>query len=357
MTGIACAALYYAGAMRRVNAPQGAVETATEDHFRLQLTEIANDLAAGRLSAEEGDAAKRELAREYLRPRPADGAAGGSGWNAQKLLVPGSLALVVAISFVTYVGLGRPDLPAQPLAARPEAALAGMTLEQAVDQIERQLTATPDDARGWTVIAPAYMQLQRYADAERAYRRVLELSPPTPDAETDLAEALLMQNQGIAEGEPLDLLRSAAARDPKHVRSRFYLAGESMRLEDFEAARTQWTEIVGLAAGTEDWLPVAQQGLAAAGAELAGDAPAAAAVVDAAAIRAMVDGLSTRLMAEGGSLEEWTNLVRSRLVLDERDAAQAAYDKAVAAYPDASTRADLDAVARTGNLKLAETAT
>jgi cytochrome c-type biogenesis protein CcmH len=58
-------------------------------------------------------------------------------------------------------------------------------------------------------------------------------------------------------------------------------------------------------------------------------------------------------MSEGGSIEEWTQLVRSRLVLGERDLAQTAYDAAVKAYPDPAMRVALDALARDENLVVA----
>jgi cytochrome c-type biogenesis protein CcmH len=59
----------------------------------------------------------------------------------------------------------------------------------------------------------------------------------------------------------------------------------------------------------------------------------------------MVSGLAARLDAEGGSPEEWTQLVRAYLVLGDRVAAQTAYDNAVAAYPQAFDRGELDTIA------------
>ena len=339
VTAIACAALYFAAAGRTVNSITDAGEPAVEAHYRRQLAEIGTDVAAGRMGEPEGEAARRELAREFARQ---EGERRTAGRDYSRLMLPGSLVAVVAVAFVTYAALGRPDLPSQPWATRPEVLAQSISLEDAIAGIEKRLAAAPDDLRGWTVIAPAYLELGRYSDAERAYRRVLALAPPTADAETDLAETLLAQNGGVMAGEALELLTSAAGRDPKHVRSRFYLAGEATRAGDYEAARTQWTAVLDLAKGDEAWVPVARQGLAVAEAGIAGTPSAA----DAAAIRSMVEGLSARLMKEGGSLEEWTQLVRSRLVLGERDLAQAAYDAAVAAYPDTAARAELDALAR-----------
>jgi cytochrome c-type biogenesis protein CcmH len=69
-------------------------------------------------------------------------------------------------------------------------------------------------------------------------------------------------------------------------------------------------------------------------------------------IKGMVDGLSARLYADGGTIEEWTQLVRSLIVLNDIAGAQKAYDKAKLAYPAAFDRADLDSVAASAGLEL-----
>jgi len=345
LTVLACAALYYAAAGRAVNAGAGDASDPVAAHHRLQLSELEADIAAGRLGDAEGVAAKAELAREVLRLR---GETKGSvSGRPGRTVVALSVGAVAIIALATYAAMGNPELPSEPLVGRTNLP-DGMTLDQAVARVEQQLMVTPDDLRGWMVLAPIYMQAGRFAEAEKAYRRILELSPPTADAESDLAEAILMQNGGVVSGEPLALLQSAAARDPTHVRSRFYLASDAMRTGDFAAAKTKWEELVAMAPDEATWLEAAQQGLAAAEQGLAGGA---APTVDEAAIRSMVEGLDARLKSDGGSIEEWTQLVRARLVLNETGAAQLAYDAAIVAYPDAAQRAELDALARGANLK------
>jgi cytochrome c-type biogenesis protein CcmH len=342
LTVLACAALYYAAAGRVVNATTGAGELVST-HHRLQLSEIETDIAAGRLGEAESVAAKAELAREVIRLR-GEAAVRPAGGLGQGLVVL-SVAAIALIALATYATMGRPDLPSAPLVARAELP-NGMTLDAAVAQVEERLAVAPDDVRGWTVLAPVYMETGRYADAEHAFRNILRLEGPTADVETNLAEALLLQNGGVMAGEPQALLEDAASRDTKHIRSRFYLAGEATRAGDYSLAKAKWEELIALGQDGDDWLDTARNGLAVAEAGLAGDTP----VVDAAQIRGMVEGLDTRLNSEGGTIEEWTQLVQSRLVLGERDEAQLAYDAAIAAYPDPGQRTELDALARAAQL-------
>jgi cytochrome c-type biogenesis protein CcmH len=344
VTVIASAALYYAAAGRRVNAAPGA-NAPVIDHLKLALREIDSDSAVGRIGTAEATAARAEVAREAVRIKAIGEAA--SRPLSQRVFGAGAVALTAILALGTYAVLGRPDLPALPLATRPDAAIAGMDLEQAVARIEAQLKETPEDMRGWTVIAPVYMQMGRYDAAADAIRRIIAAEGPTADRETDLGEALMMDADGTVGPEALALYQSAAGRDASHIRSRYYLASEAMRTGDFAAAKARWSEMLALSAGGEPWLEAARQGLAGAEAGLSG-APAAAPASP--EIAAMVEGLAARLAADGGSIAEWTQLVRSHLVLGQTDRAQQAYLAARAAYPEAGTRTELDVLAADNGL-------
>lgn len=345
VTAIACAALYYAGAGRRTIAPAAEEEPAELAHLKLQLREIEADAALGRLEAAEAVAAKGEVAREVMRVKSESGKADKANAPRQ-LLVGAAVAATALLSFGVYAALGRPEVPAAPLEARVDIPPKDMTIESAVAQIEARLKQAPDDLKGWTVIAPAYMQLGRYGDAANALRRVIALDGATADRETDLGEALMLAANGSATGEPLKLFESAAARDPAHVRSRYYIAGEAMQRGDFATAKTDWEALIALGKGNEAWLPNAKAGLEAAVAALNGDVQ----LPDGTAVAAMVDGLAARLKEKGGSIEEWTRLVRSRLVQGQKELAQQAYDAARKAFPDAKVRTELDVLAADNGL-------
>lgn len=358
ITLITLSALYYAARTRAVNADMPDPQSAMNAHFKAQLAEIETDIESGRLSVEEAETAKGELARELMRVNAEADKAHPGALSVPKHAPLAALLAISLITFAAYAFLGQPDLPSLPLAGR-EMPQVQTSLAEAIERVEAQLEANPDDARGWTVLGPIYMQSNRFAEAVIAFRRILELLPPSADAETDLAEALMMVSDGVATGEPLALLESAAARDPDHVRSRFYLAGEATRAGDYENAIIQWQSLLALGTGDEPWIEVARNGIAVAEAGLRGDplptAPAANGVSSdpgqAQLIKDMVEGLSERLTSDGGSIEEWTRLVRSRVVLGELDKAQQAFDAAKAAYPDESLRVELDAIARDAGLE------
>ncbi|WP_417310858.1 c-type cytochrome biogenesis protein CcmI [Devosia sp.] len=343
VTAVATAALYYAGVGRTVNAGVSAPE---REHLRKQLAEIEADIAQGRLGEAEGVAAKAELAREAMRLKDkAETASAPARSSGGRGLVAVAALATAILALGTYSLLGHPELPSEPLAQR-ELPPAELSLDDAIAQIEKRLATDPDDLRGWTVITPVYMQTGRYEEAAAAIRRIIALDGATADRETDLGEALMMANGGTPTDDALALFESAAARDPAHVRSRYYLASNAMRTGDYADARSRWQAMIDMAPEGAEWLEAARAGLAAAEDGLAGIDSG----TDAPAIRNMVEGLSERLAAEGGTIEEWTRLVRSRLVLGETDKAQAAYEAARAAYPDAGERIELDVLAADNGL-------
>jgi cytochrome c-type biogenesis protein CcmH len=345
VTAIACAALFYAAAGRTVNARKDEMAD-DKQHFRTVLAAIEADEGSGKLDAEQAQAARGELAREVLRN--ANGPRHGDGQELGRPLLLLGVTAIAVLSLSLYAVLGRPDLPVQPLSERPEAAAQTIDLEDAVARIEARLTEAPDDLRGWQVIAPAYLEMGRFSDAAHAYRQVLALSAPTPDLQTDLAEALLLDAGGAGSEEAMGLLRTATRIDKTHARSRLYLAAELMRSGSYDEASNYWQQAIDLAKGDEPWLPAAQQGLAVA----LNDGVDATSEQQAEMIKGMVGGLADRLYSEGGTIEEWTQLVRSYLVLNATDDAQRAFDAAVAAYPAAFDRGELDALALGAGLTL-----
>ncbi|WDR02770.1 c-type cytochrome biogenesis protein CcmI [Devosia algicola] len=350
VTAIACAALYYAATARPVNAAAGD-SVATNRHFQQVLAAIDADRATGKLGEAEAEAAKGELAREIMRHKAE------VSTTSKGLLFGGNMAFaaILAIGVLalgTYQLVGRPDMPSQPLASRADAAQA-IDIKEAVTRIEAQLASNPDDLRGWRVLAPVYMQSQRFADAAKAYRRIVALGDKTATAQTDLAEALLMQADGDASGEPMRLLQNALILDPGDVRARFYVAGELTRQGDYPAAVDAWKALLALSKGGEPWLATANRGLKLAEADGVPEEGADISAEDQnAMIQGMVGGLATRLADQGGPIEDWVRLVRSYLVLGDKQSAQQTYDAAVQAYPKTFDRADLDTIAAAGGLTL-----
>jgi len=369
VTALCCAALYYAAARAPVNVDAGQADAAPAALYRAALAELERDLEAGTIARREAEAARAEIGRELIRQQTETDAAPERApprptWTGRRLALI-VLPAVAVISLASYAVLGSPSLPAQPAAARPEVA-ARTQLAAAVAEVEARLNAAPDDVAGWRVIAPVYMRLGRYSDAVGAFRRLLDLEGEDPDRQTDLAEALMAREGGIPTGEALALLKAAAAADPTHVRSRYYLAIEATHARRLEEADALWRQVIALSNEDDPWLDFARRGLAfvaTAGAETpateapttqapagpgAADIAAAAALSDEERdqmIASMVEGLAARLAAEGGSVAEWAQLIRARMVRGDEEQARRDLEAGLADLTDPAARAELTGIA------------
>ena len=310
------------------SSPKGATLDAMRAFFRDQLDGIDRDHEIGRISADEAIAARAELAREVLRQERDH--VGSKSVRSGKLAIWATLPAIALVAVGIYVWVGRADLPNAPLAGRETPQTAALDIEAAIATVEARMAETPDDVRGWLVLAPIYMEQGRYAEAANAWRRILALEPPTADRQTNLAEALILVEDGAFGEETLALLESAMSTDPLHVRSRFYLAGELTRSGQYDEAVALWEELLAIATGEEAWVETARSGLAAAQAGTRGENVGQnSQTIE--AVRGMVDGLADRLDSTGGNPAEWIQLVRSRNQLDGPDAARSDLERGLAA--------------------------
>ncbi len=112
----------------------------------------------------------------------------------------------------------------EPLASREPAAHAASDVEAAVAGVEKHLIAHPDDGKGWAVVAPVYMRLERYDDAAHAYSEALRLLGEDPARCSAYGEALVAAAGGVVTDKAREAFGKALAGEPGQPQARFYLA-------------------------------------------------------------------------------------------------------------------------------------
>jgi cytochrome c-type biogenesis protein CcmH len=299
--------------------------------YRDQLEEIQRDRAAGQIGDVEAEAAKVEVSRrligaaEAATPGPLPAAT--ATWHRRLVAVIALVVLPLGAGGL-YLKVGSPELPGQPLAAR-EADVQNSSIDRLVGQVEAHLVANPEDARGWEVIAPVYLRLGRFDDAVKARRNLLRLGGETAERQSDLGEALVGTANGLVTAEAKTAFERAVALDAQDVKARYFLGLAAEQDGHRADAVSIWRAMVTGAPVGAAWVGFVRGELA----RLEGGGPgqedvAAAADLDPAQrmtmIRGMVDKLSDRLHHDGTDLEGWLRLVRSYMVLGERDKARAA---------------------------------
>ncbi len=327
----------------------GRAAPAAADHdkevYRAQLEELERDVERGVIAAEAAEAARTEIARRLIAAarEPSDAGTTVADSRLHRVVQVGAVLLIPLGAIALYLGLGAPDLPDQPLAARLSAPAAEQDVALLISRVEQHLAENPDDAAGWQVLAPVYLRVGRAEEAAEAYRTIIRLLGSTAARETDLGEALTAASGGTVGPEARAAFERAVALDPRAVKPRFFLALGLGQAGESEAAIAAWRALLADASGSEPWVPVARAQLARLEEGEGTPAPGpssedieAAGELSAedrgAMIAGMVERLDSRLSSEGGTVEDWLRLIRAYGVLGEKDRLQDAVRRADAAF-------------------------
>ena len=193
--------------------------------YRDQLDEIERDLAAGLIGKTEAEAARVEISRRLIAAADAAKAAPkafdatSATWRRRAVSVATLLTLPIVAGGL-YLRLGSPEL-AQSAVQRNAA--ARQSVESLVARVEAHLAQNPEDGRGWEILAPVYMRLDRYSDAVTAWRNTLRLLGENAERDANLGEALTAEANGVVTAEAKADFVRAASLDQTLVSARFYL--------------------------------------------------------------------------------------------------------------------------------------
>ena len=291
--------------------------------------DIAADEARGALIFADALAARARAARAALRAsaaaRPASAAADDSRRRAAAIF---ALLVVPAVALGMYARVGHPELPDRPIASRgpsPE-----QKLRQAVALVEAHLAKSPNDGKGWAVVAPIYLRMGRPAQAADAYRKALASLGEDAAMRADLGEALMASRPGEVTPQALAEFQKALTDGPSD-KAEYYLGLAAAQSGDKAGAIARYSVVRDHAAPGSDLRLRMEAEIA----RLSGAAPPAATTAlsgaspaELTAIRGMVAGLAARLDSNPADIEGWLRLVRAYSVLGQADAARAALAKA-----------------------------
>jgi cytochrome c-type biogenesis protein CcmH len=344
----ACAVLAALWPLLRPSPAAKADPAANEAAFyKAQLEEIRRDVERGLLPQGEAESARAEAARRLIasasEPAQAQPPARRTRLAAAVLIAVG----LPAIAFSLYGRLGQPMLPDEPLASRKVAPQTDGGIEAAVAAVEARLTAKPDDGKGWAVIAPVYMRLERYAEAAHAYTEALRILGEDPLRRAAYGEALVAAAGGVVTDEARQAFDRALAEKPGQPQARYYVALAAEQDGKKADAIHNYESLAADSPPDAPWVAMVNARLAALKGEPAPTTDAAIPEAQRPMIEGMVSKLATRLASSGGGVDEWARLIRAYTVLHEADKAKAALvDAHKALASDAGAVASLDALAR-----------
>ena len=176
--------------------------------------------------------------------------------------------------------------PEEP-ASKPAGGKLLPDVDTMIEQLASRLETTPQDIKGWRMLGWSYFHTGRYKQAAAAYAKAVELDPNS-------AELKLSYEEAEAKASERDNVETASS-SPAEATGK---GGDRPSAE--KNARSEAT-------------PPREYD---------------------AAIRSMVDGLAGRLERSPRDVEGWTSLMRSRVVLGEREVAATAFRRALEVFKD-----------------------
>ena len=189
-----------------------------------QQTELEADLRNGVLSQAQFELAQHELERRLLQ----DVSATESPASAPLARWPGLITIMIVplLAIGLYLAIGN-SKALDPAALTPPANDALTQLQQMqgmLPKLEQRLQAQPNDPVGWDMLGKAYMALERYPEAAKAYAKLAELQPNEAQVFADYADAQAMAQGQTLVGKPAELIARALKLDPANGKA-LYLAG------------------------------------------------------------------------------------------------------------------------------------
>ena len=207
--------------------------------LRAQLKQLDAEHASGSLDADQHRAARAEISRRVLDEEAVNETPRAAGAPRKTALSLMLCLPIFALAGYTFLGNFQALSP-QAVAGSPEAEVSPAEISAMVDTLAQRMKEKPDDAVGWTMLANAYSALQRFPEANEAYKKAGALSPNNAQLLADHADVLAMMQGRSAVGEPLKLIERALALEPNNLKALALAGSAAFELKDFAAALGYW---------------------------------------------------------------------------------------------------------------------
>ncbi|MEP1443652.1 MAG: c-type cytochrome biogenesis protein CcmI [Hyphomicrobiales bacterium] len=326
-----------------------------------QLDEIERDRERGLMNDEEAKGARAELGRRLLALEQSIAESAEPATKTGRVYPWISIVLIPVLAVGAYHYLGNPGLPDQPIAARLAEPPENQDIALIVSRIEKHLETNANDLNGWRTLAPVYQRMNRLDDAEKAYRKWLELvgddKASKGEAQLGLGQILTAKNEGQVNGEAFAVFEQAAKNVPNDATAFFFLAVGLTQQNKTSEGISAWTSLIDrFGDNNPRWLPMANNALAslkaqeqaAAGGE---NQPNITGPTDEQIeganqlstsernefIESMVSRLADRLNENPDDVTGWGHLIQSYMVLGRKDQANEALNRALGHFSDNET--------------------
>ena len=224
--------------------------------LRSQLTQLDADFAAGSINADQLALAKSEIERRALEEESAPESAVAPAKSTRTAWAMGLAIPLVALGIYGFIGNIQALDPAN-LQAKTEAEPTPAEIEAMVSAFAARLEAVPTnqtpDPKAWEMLARSYAAMQKFPEANKAYKRAVELNPGNAQIMADHADVLAMLQGQSMVGEPTKLFERALVLDPNNLKALALAGSAAFEKKDFVKAVAFWEKASKLAPPGSDF--------------------------------------------------------------------------------------------------------
>lgn len=220
-------------------------DAANLEIYRDQLAEMDADLTNGLLTPELYEQGKRELEARVLEDvKSLQGTTPSKGRNPIRALAVVLAILIPLASLGLYWKLGNMNVFLPQDKFNSAEGFGTVLSGTALKKLEDKVAENPDKPEDWLLLARSYNQLERYADAAKAYDKLTQLVPNEAQLWADYADALAMTQGQSLLGKPSRLLDKALAVDPNNPKALALAGSAAMERGDYPAAIRDWGNLL-----------------------------------------------------------------------------------------------------------------
>ena len=227
--------------------------------LRSQLTQFDADFAAGSINADQLALAKSEIERRALEEESAPETAVSTVPLAKSKRTAWALGLsipLLALGIYGFLGNIQALDPVN-LQAKANTEPTPEQIEAMVNAFAARLEAVPanqpPDPKAWEMLARSYAAMQKFPEANKAYKRAVELNPGNAQMLADHADVVAMLQGQSMLGEPTQLFERALVLDPNNLKALALAGSAAFEKKDYANAVQFWSKAQGLAPAGSDF--------------------------------------------------------------------------------------------------------
>ncbi len=224
--------------------------------LRSQLTQLDADFATGSINAEQLALAKSEIERRALEEESAPETAVATAKPKRTAWALGLTIPLLALGVYGFLGNIQALDPVN-LQAKADTEPTPEQIEAMVNAFAARLEAVPanqpPDPKAWEMLARSYAAMQKFPEANKAYKRAVELNPGNAQMLADHADVVAMLQGQSMLGEPTQLFERALVLDPNNLKALALAGSAAFEKKDFAKAVQFWSKAQGLAPPGSDF--------------------------------------------------------------------------------------------------------